>query len=341
MVKARKYVVKKYFEGVPKKSDFDIVEYELPPLKDGEILLKTEWVSVDPYLRSYNRKMPVPYDQFSYQVGIVEESKHPTYPVGTRVVTHNGWCDYSVVDVAKITAYTADSDSLEVLYKLPELKGLSPSLGIGAAGMPGIAAYYGFLEICQPKAGETVVVTGAAGAVGSVVGQIAKIKGCKVIGFAGSDDKVKWVEEELGFDKAFNYKTVDVQSVLKNAAPKGVDCYFDTVGGEISSLIITQMNKFGRVSVCGYISAYNEDHKKTPTAPILQPSILFKELKIEGFIVTRWASRWQGAIAQLITWINHGQLKPKEHVTVGFDRLYDAFVGMMAGENKGKAVVKI
>ncbi|XP_045448867.1 prostaglandin reductase 1-like [Melitaea cinxia] len=341
MVKARKYVVKKHFEGVPKKSDFDIVEYELPSLKDGEILIKTEWVSVDPYLRAYNRNIPVPYDQFSYQVGIVEESKHPNYPIGTRVVTHNGWCNYSVVDVTKITTTDTAGLSLQVLYKLPELKGLSPSLGIGAVGMPGITAYYGFLEICQPKAGETVVVTGAAGAVGSVVGQIAKIKGCKVIGFAGSDDKVKWLEEELGFDKAFNYKTVDVQSVLKTAAPKGVDCYFDNVGGEISSLIIAQMNKFGRVSVCGSISSYNEDPKKTPTAPILQPSIVFKELKIEGFIVTRWANRWQEAIVQLITWIKDGQLKPKEHVTVGFDKLYDAFVGMLAGENKGKAVVKI
>ncbi|XP_045448868.1 prostaglandin reductase 1-like [Melitaea cinxia] len=341
MIKARKYVVKKHFEGVPKKSDFDIVEYELPSLKDGEILIKTEWVSVDPYLRAYYRNMPVPYDQFSYQVGIVEESKHPTYPVGIRVVTHNGWCDYSVVNVAKMTAPHTAGFSLEVLYKLPELKGLSPSLGIGAVGMPGITAYYGFLEICQPKAGETVVVTGAAGAVGSVVGQIAKIKGCKVIGFAGSDDKVKWLEEELGFDKAFNYKTVDVQSVLKTAAPKGVDCYFDNVGGEISSLIIAQMNKFGRVSLCGSVSSYNEDPKKTSTGLTLEPSIIFKELKIEGFLVTRWINHWQEAIAQLITWIKDGQLKPKEHVTVGFDKLCDAFVGMLAGENKGKAVVKI
>ncbi|CAH2097299.1 unnamed protein product [Euphydryas editha] len=341
MVKARKYVVRKYFEGVPKRSDFEIVEYELPPLKNGEVLIKTEWVSVDPYLRFCNRNALVPYDQFSYQVGIVEDSKFPSYPIGTRIVTHNGWCDYSVVDIPKISESYISGNLLVVTYKLPNLKGLSPSLGIGAVGMPGITAYFGFLEICQPKAGETVVVTGAAGAVGSVVGQIAKIKGCKVIGFAGSDDKVKWLEEELGFDKAFNYKTVDIQTVLKAAAPNGVDCYFDNVGGEMSSVIIGQMNKFGRVSVCGSISTYNEDPTKMAKATILQPSIVSKELKIEGFIATRWANRWQEAIAQLIAWIQSGHLKTNEHVTVGFDKLYDAFVGMLAGENKGKAVIKI
>ncbi|XP_046959886.1 prostaglandin reductase 1-like [Vanessa cardui] len=337
MVKARKYVVKKYFEGVPKRSDYELVEYELPPLKDGEVLVKTEWVSVDPYLRAYNRNNPVPYDQFSFQVGIVEQSNDSNYPVGTRIVTHKGWCDYTVVNTAK----SLPDNFLEVTYKLPDLQGLSPSIGIGAVGMPGITAYFGFLEICQPKAGETVVVTGAAGAVGSIVGQIAKIKGCKVIGFAGSDDKVEWLEKELGFDKAINYKTADVQKELKAAAPKGVDCYFDNVGGEISSLIIGQMNKGGRVSVCGSISAYNADPTQTPKATILQPSIVFKELKIEGFIVSRWLNRWPEAITQLITWIKMGQLKPAEHVTVGFDKIFDAFVGMLAGENTGKAVVKV
>ncbi|XP_047529289.1 prostaglandin reductase 1-like [Vanessa atalanta] len=337
MVKAKKYVVKKYFEGVPKRSDFELVEYELPPLKDGEVLVKTEWVSVDPYLRAYNRNVPVPYDQYGFQVGIVEQSNDPNYPVGVRIVTHKGWCDYTVVNPSKVST----GNFTEVTYKLPDLKGMSPSIGIGAVGMPGITAYFGFLELCQPKIGETVVVTGAAGAVGSIVGQIAKIKGCKVIGFAGSDDKVKWLEKELGFDKAINYKTADVQKALQAAAPNGVDCYFDNVGGEISSIIIGQMNKRGRVSVCGSISAYNADPTQIPKATILQPSIVFKELRIEGFVVHRWLDRWPEAITQLITWIKMGQLKPAEHVTVGFDKIFDAFVGMLAGENTGKAVVKI
>ncbi|XP_063362330.1 prostaglandin reductase 1-like [Cydia amplana] len=337
MVKQRKYVVKKHFKGVPKRDDFEIVETELPPIKNGEILIKTEWISVDPYQRAYNSRYPIPYDQFGYQVSLVLESKDPRYPEGSRVVCHQGWCDHSVVNTSQGDATLG----LNPVYKLPDLKGLSNSLGIGAIGMPGATAYFGFLELCQPKAGETVVVTGAAGAVGSIVGQIAKIKGCTVIGFAGSDDKVETLEKELGFDKAFNYKTVDVLKALEEAAPKGVDCYFDNVGGEISSQIISQMNYFGRVAVCGSISAYNEDLLNTPKASIIQPSIVMKQLKIEGFIVARWLSRWPEAFADLIKWTKSGQLKTREHVTEGFDKIYDAFVGMLAGENTGKAVVKV
>ncbi|XP_045768623.1 prostaglandin reductase 1-like [Maniola jurtina] len=335
MVKARKYVVKRHFDGLPKREDFEIVEYELPPIQNGEILVKAEWVSVDPYLRAYNQRFPAPYDQFSYQVGLVENSKDPRFPVGTRVVSHKGWCDYCVIN-ANVFRSPAD-----IVYKLPDLKGLSNSLGVGAVGLTGVTAYFGFLEICKPKAGETVVVTGAAGAVGSLVGQIAKIKGCRVIGFAGSDDKVNWLEKDLGFDKAFNYKTVDVQKVLKEAAPKGIDCYFDNVGGEISSIIISQMNDFGRVSVCGSISAYNDDVSKLPKAPILQLAIVSKQLKIEGFLAPRWRDRWSEAFVDLSKWIKSGELKSREHVTEGFDNIFDAFIGMLNGENTGKAVVKI
>lgn len=333
MVMARKYVVKKHFEGVPKRDDFEIVEYDLPAVQNGEILVKTEWIAVDPYQRAYNKRYPVPFDQFGYQIGVVEDSKDPRYPVGTRVVSHKGWCDYSVMN-ANVSNSPAD-----VVYKAPDLKGLSPSLAIGAVGMPGATAYFGFLELCKPKTGETVVVTGAAGAVGSLVGQIAKIKGCRVIGFAGSDDKVDWLVKELGFDHAFNYKTIDIRKVLKEAAPKGVDCYFDNVGGEMSSIIMSQMNQYGRVSVCGSISAYNET--SLPTAPIVQVDIVMKELKVEGFLVPRWISRWPEAFADLAKWIKSGQIKVKEHVTEGFDKIYDAFVGMLAGDNTGKSVVKI
>ncbi|CAG9786034.1 unnamed protein product [Diatraea saccharalis] len=330
MVKARKYIVKKYFQGLPKKTDYEFVEQELPPLKDGEILAKAEWISVDPYMRAYNPQQKLPYDQISFQVASVVESKNADYPVGSRIVSIRGWVDYTVID----------PKTEQRFYKLPNLDGLSPSLGIGAVGMPGVTAYYGFLDLCKPKAGETVVVTGAAGAVGSLVGQIAKIKGCRVIGFAGSDDKVKWLEQELGFDKAFNYKTVDAAKALKEAAPKGVDCYFDNVGGELSSIIINQMNLLGRVSVCGSISAYNEDPRQLPKATIIQPAIVSKQLKVEGFLVWRWED-WNAAFVDLVKWIKSGQLKTQEHVTEGFDKLYDAFIGMLAGENKGKAVVKV
>lgn len=336
MVKSRKYVVKKHFQGLPKKTDYDLVEAELPALKTGEILVKAEFISVDPYLRAYNSRSPVPYDQFSYQVGIVQESKHSNYTVGDRVVSHKGWTDYYIVNPEAPTTSPG-----EMVYKLPDLKGLPNSLGVGAIGMPGATAYFGFLELCKPKAGETVVVSGAAGAVGSLVGQIAKIKGCRVIGFAGSDDKVAWLEKELGFDKAFNYKKVDITVALKESAPKGVDCYFDNVGGNLSSSVIKEMNLYGRVAVCGSISAYNEDPTKMPKAAILQPSIVFKQLKIEGFIVWRWADRWIEALGELAKWVGSGQIKAREHVTEGFDNLFEAFVGMLNGENSGKAVVKV
>ncbi|XP_050346860.1 prostaglandin reductase 1-like [Nymphalis io] len=337
MVRARKYVVKKHFEGVPKREDFEIVEYDLPPIQNGEVLVKTEWVGVDPYQRAYNRRYPVPYDQFGFQVGVVEDSKDPRYPVGTRIVSHNGWCDYSVINAN----VQASNSLLNAVYKAPDLKGLSPSLAVGAVGMPGATAYFGFLELCQPKAGETVVVTGAAGAVGSLVGQIAKIKGCRVIGFAGSDEKVDWLVKDLRFDRAFNYKTADIRKVLKEAAPNGVDCYFDNVGGEISSIIMNQMNNFGRISVCGSISAYNDDPTNLPRAPIIQFDVVMKQLKIEGFLVPRWLNRWPEAFAELVKWIKSGDIKTREHVTEGFDKIFDAFIGMLAGENTGKAVVKI
>lgn len=335
MVKARKYVVKKYFEGVPKRDDFEIVEFVLPALKDGEILVKVEWISLDPYQRAYNRQYQLPYDQFGYQIGIVQESMDNNFPIGVRVVSHKGWFDYCIINPS-IPDATGNKP-----YILPDLKGLPNSLGVGAGGMHGATAYFGFLEICKPKPGETVVVTGAAGAVGSLVGQIAKIKGCKVIGFTGSDEKVEWLEKEIGFDKAFNYKTVNVPTALKQIAPKGVDCYFDNVGGEISSQIISQMNLFGRISACGSISAYNDNPTKLPKATIIQPSIVMKQLKIEGFIVWRWGDRWPAAISEIVDWIKSGQLKAKEHITEGFDNLYEALIGVMAGENIGKAVLKV
>nr|XP_049699947.1 prostaglandin reductase 1 isoform X2 [Helicoverpa armigera] len=334
MVKARKYVVKKAFEGLPKREDFEIVEYELPPLKNGEILVKVEWVSVDPYMRAYSSQFSVPYDQFGYQVGLVEDSKDPKFPVGTKVVSHKGWCDYVIIDTNEVDPFCS-------VYKLPEIKGFSDSLGVGAVGMPGAAAYFGLMDICKPKAGETVVVTGAAGAVGSLVGQIAKIKGCKVIGFAGSDEKVKWLEE-IGFDKAINYKTADIKTALQEAAPNGVDCFFDNVGGEISSIIIYQMNQGGRGVIVGSISAYNGDLSNMPKATMLQFPILAKQLKIQGFSIVGFdLNRQFEAHKELSKWIRSGQLKAREHVTEGFENLYDAFVGVLKGENIGKAVVKL
>lgn len=332
MVKARKYVVLNEFKGEPKLEDFEIVEYELPPLKNGEILVKVEWASVDPYLRIYSS--PERYDMFGLQVGLVKESKDPDYPVGTRVVSHKGWCDYGILDTKEVDKISGK------IYKVPNMNGLSNSLAVGAVGMPGATAYFGLLDYCKPKAGETVVVSGAAGAVGHLVGQIAKIKGCKVIGFAGSDDKVKWLES-IGFDKAINYKTADISAALKEAAPDGVDCYFDNVGGELSSVVMYQMNLYGRVAVIGSISSYNADPTNKPKVTLLQPIILFKRLTIAGFVIWQELDRFPEAFDQILKWIHSGQLQPREHITEGFENIFDAFVGMLKGENIGKAVVKL
>jgi prostaglandin reductase 1 len=181
-------------------------------------------------------------------------------------------------------------------------------------------------------------VTAAAGAVGSLVGQIAKIKGCKVIGFAGSDDKCKWLVDELGFDKAINYKVGDMVKALKEAAPNGVDCYFDNVGGELSSIIYDQMNDFGRVSVCGCISAYND---QKPLVPAPQVIINLKQLDIRGFIVHRWVDRWMEGIDQMLKWIQEGKIKYYETLTKGFENTPKAFLEMMRGKTNGKAVVAV
>ncbi|XP_045535804.1 prostaglandin reductase 1-like [Papilio machaon] len=333
MGKARKYVVKKHFEGVPKRDDFEIVEYELPSLKPGDVLVKTEWISVDPYLRARNTVYSPPFDQFSTQIGLVIESNHFKYPVGTKIVSHIGWCDYGIVNMN-------EEEPLRT-YKLPDFEDLPTSYAIGALGRPGATGYFGLLDICKPKVGETVIVTSAAGAVGTMVGQIAKIKGCILIGITGSDEKVRILEDEFGFDKAFNYKTVDISEVLEEAAPNGVDCYFDNIGGEISSIIIKQMNSFGRVACCGSISSYNDNPLKMPKATVIQPYVVNKQLTLEGFNVSRFADRWHEALPEVINWIKTGQIKVKEHVTVGFDNVLNAFVGMLAGENVGKAVVKM
>ncbi|XP_041980604.1 prostaglandin reductase 1-like [Aricia agestis] len=334
-MKARKYVVKNHFNGIPKREDYEVIEYELPSLVDGDILIKAEWVSVDPYMKVFSSNFPTPYDQFGFQTGVVLESKDPKYPRGTKVVSHAGWCDYCVINPGKFTS------DFEIIYKMPDLQDLSDSIALSAAGMVGATAYFGLLEICKPKAGETLVVTVAAGAVGSIVGQIGMIVGCRVVGFTGSDEKVRWLEDEIGYDRAFNYKTTDIDEALKEAAPDGVDCYFDNVGGEMSSIIMNHMNEFGRVSVCGCISAYTAEEDNFPKASTTQLNIFLKQLKIEGFIVLRWLNEWPTAFRDITSWIKSGEIKIKEHVLEGFDNIFDAFISMISGANTGKVVVKL
>lgn len=216
------------------------------------------------------------------------------------------------------------------------------SLGLGQLGMPGNTAYFGLLNICEPKEGETVVVSGAAGAVGNLVGQIAKIKGCKVIGICGTDDKCEWLTKELNFDYAINYKTANIGESLRKYAPDGVDCYFDNIGGEISSIIIHQMRLFGRIAVCGStISSYNLPLDEWPKAPVLQPAFIPKQLTMKGFLVFRYWDQWFDGIEQMKKWTEEGKIKYRETITNGFENTPQALIDILQGKNTGKAIVKL
>nr|QLI61982.1 alcohol dehydrogenase 4 [Streltzoviella insularis]QLI62148.1 alcohol dehydrogenase 7 [Streltzoviella insularis] len=332
-VRAQKYVLTKYFQGEPKKSDFKIVEEELPELKDGEILTEAQYLSVDPYMRAYMIGYKLPTDMIGGQIAKIIASRNKNFPVGKYVTASFGWRTHTVCNPEE-----PPSLGFLPLTLVPEVKPHPVSLALGVLGMPGNTAYFGLKEICRPKAGETIAITGAAGAVGSHVGQIAKILGCRVIGFAGTDEKCQYLKE-IGFDHAFNYKTADIRAALKEGAPKRVDCYFDNVGGEISSTIINFMNKNGRVAVCGSISSYNDN--MLPKATILQPALVFKELQIEGFLVNRWIDRWEEGVNANLNWLHEGKLQYKEKIYHGFDNMVEALVGILRGENTGKAVVKV
>jgi len=333
MVKTKKFIYAKAFEGEPKETDFKLVEEELPALKDGEVLSEALFHSVDPYMRPYMARYPVGVTMIGGQIAKVVESKDKAYPVGSTIFGNFGWQTHTIFNPSE------HKDPIQS-YVLPTFGKHPSSLGLGVLGMPGNTAYFGFLEICKPKSGEVVAVTGAAGAVGTLVGQIAKLKGCTVIGFAGSDDKCTWLKNELGFDHVINYKTENVSKALRAAAPEGVDCYFDNVGGQISSQIIQQMKDYGRIAVCGSISSYNLDAKDMPQVPILQPIFVFKQLKMEGFLVWRYADKWMEGINQMSQWVDLGKIKYHETTTNGFENLPKALIDMLRGGNTGKAIVK-
>ncbi|CAL1682318.1 unnamed protein product [Lasius platythorax] len=337
MVKAKKYVLVKHFVNDPKPTDLKLVEEELPPLKNEEYLVEAEYLSVDPYMRPYVQRYPLGSTMIGGQVAKIVESKNPNYPVGKRIVGYLGWRTHTIINPKIID----ETDMMQQRpYILPDIGDLSPSLGLGVLGMPGNSAYFGLMEICKPKSGETIVISAAAGAVGSHVGQIAKNLGLTVIGICGSDEKCKWLKE-LGFDATINYKTAPVAETLRKVAPQGVDCYFDNVGGEISSTVIYQMNPFGRIAVCGGISTYNEDALSLPKCTVLQPAIIINQLRMEGLVIWHWLNRWNEGIEQNLQWIREGKLRYRETVTKGFENMFDAFIGILHGENFGKAIVQV
>ena len=318
--------------GLPKESDFTLVEAPLSAPQPGEVVVKTTYLSVDPYMRgritgvrTYADPVNIGDVMVGGAVGQVIESRDPKLQPGDFVVGYWGWQDHAVVPSAGVQKLD------------PQLAPVSTALGV--LGMPGMTAYFGFLELCYPKAGETVVVSGAAGAVGSLVGQIAKIQGCRAIGIAGADDKIQHIVNDLGFDAAFNYKTVsDYVAKLKELCPHGIDCYFDNVGGTISDAVFALLNPFGRVSVCGQISQYNL--QKPEPGPRILGQILVRQLKVEGFIVSRFQQRWPQGIAQMAQWVKEGKIRYREEIVEGFEKTPRTFIDMLEGKNTGKMLVK-
>ncbi|MFY9610289.1 MAG: NADP-dependent oxidoreductase [Blastocatellia bacterium] len=320
--------------GFPKDSDFKLVESPVPTPKDREFLVRVIYMSVDPYMRgrmndaaSYAAPVQLGEVMGGGAVGRVISSNNPDFRVGDIVEGPFGWQEFAV------------SNGQGARKIDPSLAPISTALGV--LGMPGLTAYFGLLDICNPQPGETVVVSGAAGAVGSLVGQIAKIKGCTAVGIAGADDKVAYLVDELGFDSAFNYKTVtDYFQKLKELCPNGIDVYFDNVGGEITDAVFRLINTRARVSICGQISQYNLE--KPEMGPrIILVSLLVKQAKAEGFLVFQFAHRYAEGLTQMAEWIKQGRLKYREDIEHGIENAPGAFMAMLKGRNTGKQLVKL
>lgn len=318
--------------GVPSLDNFQFVDTEVPQPSDGEVLVRLRYISVDPYLRGRMRENKSYIEPFevgqvikSAAVGDVIESRSPKFQPGEVVTGMFGW---RLHDVAR-------AENL-----MSVVPGVSPTTALGVLGPTGLTAYFGMLEIGQPKEGETVVVSGAAGAVGLVVCQIAKLNGCRVVGIAGSDEKNEYLRRELGVDATINYKSTENMFVaLKEACPNGIDVYFDNVGGEVSDALMPLINDFARIVVCGQISMYNSD--KPNVGPRPQPFLLIHKATMRGFIITQYADRFAEGISQLAQWFTSGKLKHAESIVEGFENTPRAFIGLFSGENLGKQVVKI
>ena len=318
--------------GMPKQSDFQIVQENIPDPEDGQIQVKNVSMSVDPYMRGrmVDRKSYVPPFQIGEIltggcIGQVIKSRHGDFAEGDYVSSHYGWRE----------AYTAGVEGIERLGDIVA----EPSAYLGAIGMPGMTAYVGLLEVGALKDGETVFVSGAAGAVGSIVGQIAKLKGCRVLGSAGSQDKVDLLTQDLGFDFAFNYKEGDLLSHLREGAPEGIDVYFDNVGAEHLQAAIMHMRPFGRIPLCGAIALYNDTEPRP--GPNNLAMAIGLGLTLRGFIVSHFENLKGQFRRDMEQWVTSGQIQYKETVFNGIEQTPDAFIGLFTGANTGKMVINL
>jgi NADPH-dependent curcumin reductase CurA len=324
-------------EGEARASNFKLVTAETPALKEGEVLVRHHFLSLDPYMRgrmndskSYAAPQPLGQVMQGGTVGEVVESRSPKFATGDKVVGMGGWQEYSVVA----------ADQPGSLRKVDDRQ-VPLSHYLGAVGMPGVTAWYGLNKIIEPKAGQTVVVSAASGAVGSALGALAKARGCRAVGIAGGPDKCRYVTQELGFDACVDYRQYkdahSLSKALKEACPDGIDGYFENVGGMVMDAVMLRMNAFGRIALCGMIAGY--DGKPIPMAyPQL---MLTNRLLLQGFIVSEHMEVWPQALQELGALVGSGKLRPRESVAQGLEAAPEAFLGMLKGKNFGKQLVKL
>jgi NADPH-dependent curcumin reductase CurA len=319
--------------GFPKVSDFDLIYSPLPSPAAGEVLVRSIYLSLDPALRgrmneadSGARPVALGAVMVGGAVAFVVESADPGFCAGESVEGMLGWQEYAVVPGRELRKLDAS---------------LAPiSTALGVLGVPGLTAFFGLLEICDPRPGETVVVSGATGAVGMVVGQIAKIKGCRVVGVGGHDAKLGWLRDELGFDAALSYRPdEDFPRELEQLCPDGIDVYFDNVGGEMTDEVVRRLNPRARISVCEQMS---QDNLEAPEAgPRWLGQLIAKQAKVEGFLVSGYAERFPDGLAQLARWWEQGKLKYREDIAQGIEAAPQAFIAMLQGKNQGKQLVQL
>ena len=319
-------------EATPRPEDFELVEVEVPDPGDGEVLVRNEFMSVDPYMRGRMREGPsyaAPWAVGEVMqggaVGRVIESRDEAFAAGDLVSSNLGWREIALAPPAALTRLAPDVERV--------------SDYLGALGMPGQTAYVGLLDLGEPQPGETVFVSAAAGAVGSVAGQIAKVRGCRVVGSAGSDEKVAWLVDDLGFDHALNYRTTDLEAALAEHAPDGIDVYFDNVGYDHLQAALNHMNERGRIVACGAIAGYNA------AEPLPGPNnlslVVRQRLTMRGFVVSDHADRRDAFLADMRRWLAEGAVRSRETVVDGLARAPEAFLGLFEGANIGKMVVRL
>ena len=318
--------------GMVKRDDWSLTEEPIPVPDEGSFVVKTLYLSLDPAMRGWmnDRRSYVPPVQIgevmrALSAGVVVDSRNPDFSVGDHVVGVFGVQEF------------ATSDGAGVIVVDPSLVPLPVYLG--ALGMPGMTAYFGLLDIGKPKEGETVVVSGAAGGVGTIAGQIAKIKGCRVVGIAGGTEKCSYVVDDLGFDASIDYKSADVRAALKEECPNGVDVYFDNVGGEILDAVLARLARGARIVICGAISQYNREGAMK--GPSNYMSLLVNRARMEGFVVFDYADRYMEAAREMAGWMAEGKLKSREDVIEGFENFPDALLKLFTGDNIGKLVLKV